>query len=200
AGDGAAGEGAGMDEYLSKPVRVRGLRAVLERGGEWAAGRAAATDDQTGIHVCSAASPSEANPEPDLEVLHPGPPSRTPAPEREADPEMDLVVLRELRSLATEGWLDLDELVRVFETDARGYLAGIREAAAAGDAAGLRQAAHSLKGAAANMGALALAETALQLEQRGSEGSTDGWEPLAAEAEARFQHAHAYLASGRDAA
>lgn len=61
----------------------------------------------------------------------------------------------------------LQELVELFLADAPERMAEIRSALAACDGEGLQQAAHSLKGAAANLSALALASVAKHLEDAG---------------------------------
>ncbi len=64
----------------------------------------------------------------------------------------------------------LRELVDIFLTQSRVQLEELTAALALGDAAAIRHQAHSLKGAAAGLGAEALSHRAAQLEQAGREG------------------------------
>ena len=67
----------------------------------------------------------------------------------------------------------LDELLGDFQTQAIDILAAIRDAIDAGNADALRYQAHTLKGAAANLGANALAAAAFELEKMGKEGALE---------------------------
>ena len=66
------------------------------------------------------------------------------------------------------------EIVGVFRSSAPEILETVRGATSGGDAAGLHRAAHQLKGALANVGALASSEAAARLEQCGRDGAMDG--------------------------
>lgn len=62
------------------------------------------------------------------------------------------------------------ELIELFLEDQHERLSSIEQAIAGGDSADLRREAHTLKGAAANMGALALQHLARELEEAGRNG------------------------------
>jgi two-component system sensor histidine kinase/response regulator len=79
------------------------------------------------------------------------------------------------------------DLLGLFRSDAPPLLAAMRSAAAAGNAGQLRQAAHSLKGAAANLGARQMASFAAELEAIGRSGSVEGAAGPLAAADAQFQ-------------
>ncbi|MDZ4699341.1 MAG: ATP-binding protein [Rhodothermales bacterium] len=68
----------------------------------------------------------------------------------------------------------LDELLGDFQSQAIDILQAIRSAVDAGDADALRYQAHTLKGAAANLGANALSAAAFELEKIGKVGALDG--------------------------
>jgi two-component system, sensor histidine kinase and response regulator len=130
---------AGMNDYLAKPVKFEEFAAVLAR---WQAGAGEL-----------AGSP------------RPLPDERTPARPPGLEAEVDPAALRRLRELAaaTDPAL-FDKVVAAFLQDAAARLTALRQAVAAGDLAGLRAEAHSLKGAALNVGARAMAGLCLKLE------------------------------------
>jgi signal transduction histidine kinase/CheY-like chemotaxis protein/HPt (histidine-containing phosphotransfer) domain-containing protein len=66
-----------------------------------------------------------------------------------------------------------DEIVDVFVEDTRTQIAAMRDALQDEDAPGLRRLGHSLKGAAANVGAPALNGAGLQLEEAAEAGNLD---------------------------
>jgi HPt (histidine-containing phosphotransfer) domain-containing protein len=74
------------------------------------------------------------------------------------------------------------DIVRLFLEDYPARLAKIRAAIDANDASALRIAAHGLKGAAGNLGAVAVYEATSALEQIGADGHLDAargvWERL----------------------
>lgn len=64
----------------------------------------------------------------------------------------------------------LRELVHLFLEQSHEQLRELKSAVAVGDAAGIRHQAHSLKGAAAGLGAQSLSHAAAQLELAGKQG------------------------------
>jgi PAS domain S-box-containing protein len=108
---------AGMDDYLSKPLRAEVLGAVLD---QWI------------------------------------------APQTVMDREF-------LKTLARDvgGEEIVAEICELFIAEAGPRLDQLRTAAEQGDARALRQGAHALKGSAANIGAVAVASAAAELEQAG---------------------------------
>jgi PAS domain S-box-containing protein len=145
----------GMDDYISKPVRLEDLEAALAR------------------YVSGNGNVVESRPKS-------APPA---APPEALAPALDPAVTARLRELAAATNPSiLQEIYEVFLSSAVDYLAAIRDGAAANDAEGLRQAAHAFKGASANIGAQHLAEVCRQLEALGETGRVDGafqrWEQL----------------------
>ena len=134
---------AGMDDYISKPVRLEDLDAALER---WIPKGGAEGEPDKTSHSPSGADEHGSE-------LNSGASALDPA------------VTERLRSLAEATDLSvLTEIYEAFLGSAVGYSAALREASASGNAEDLARAAHALKGAAANIGAKALAQLAHELE------------------------------------
>ncbi len=164
---------AGMDDYLSKPVDAAELDAALTR---WVPERApqllAVTGGTRGtVHGAT----------PDT-VTAVRPPS--------VDPDR----LAILRSLGPEDGLGLlPAAAEAFRKDVPARLAALRAAVNNGGGPALTQAAHALKGAAANIGATAVAALCGELEEMGRSGKHDGGPHLVSRLEAELVAADAEL-------
>ncbi len=137
---------AGMDDYISKPVRLEDLEAALARY---------VSGNGNVIESGQESAPPTAPPEAITLALDPAVTAR----------------LRELAA-ATEPSV-LGEIYEAFLSSAVDYLTAIREGATRNEAGGLRKAAHAFKGASANIGAQHLAEVCRQLEALGEAGRVD---------------------------
>ena len=145
---------AGMDDFLSKPVRREDLAAALAR-----AARASAVE-----HV-----------EP-VEPVEPAEPVR-PRPVGAEPPVVDPSVLGTLAErLGPRAPAFLASLLATWETETATRLAALGEAVEAGDAEGVSRAAHALKGSSGSMGALRLAAVCAEVEA----GAVAGGHELAA--------------------
>jgi len=150
---------AGMDDYISKPVRMEDLEAALAR---WVPGNEG--------------------------VVPAGPEDLPPAaPDGAVAAALDPAVTARLRELAaaTDPSV-LQEIYETFLSSAVDYLAAIRGEVARNDAEGLRKAAHAFKGASANIGAQHLAELCRQLEALGEAKQVDGAAKRAEQLEQEF--------------
>lgn len=171
---------AGMDDYISKPVRVEELVAVLRKCGpihapHGSSGRVLETqtdDSKALIHDPQSGGAQSAN-----GVLDHG-------------------ALANLRALVGDEAL-LSELIDTFLADAPELLADMWEALRRSDAAGLRLAAHSLKSNSADFGATTLAQLCRQIETLGKVGTLDGAAALVEQAEQEYAAAAAALAGLR---
>ncbi|HNQ89632.1 MAG TPA: PAS domain-containing protein [Verrucomicrobiota bacterium] len=138
---------AGMDDYISKPVRLEDLAAALQRATQGLCVEAAAT-------VPAAATPVA--PEAALEA---------------AEPVLDPAVLSSLRQLNVPGQPDaVVEMGEMFCKNAAVLCERIRDAAERGDLEALKAVAHSLKGSAGGLGARRLARLCAATEAHAKAG------------------------------
>ena len=155
---------AGMNDYVSKPIRVKLLVEALTRAGELALG-------QNGSESAAGQVPDE----------------ETAAAPSTAGETLDSAALNNLLETVGGDQEFLAELVDTFLEDAPQMLADMRQAAETGDAPGLRLAAHSLKSNSADFGAMSLNALCKQLEILGKENQLDGALPLIEQADAAFE-------------
>ncbi len=129
---------AGMDDYLSKPVKVEMLGSTLKK---WLAQIAGNKNEEQA--------------------------KKNGAPVDGSDEEsLDASMLDSFRDLQTAGEPDIvTELVDLFLADAGKRITAIEEAAARGDSKTIREQAHAVKGAAGNVGALKISLTSKLLEE-----------------------------------
>ena len=161
---------AGMDDYISKPVKVEELRQMIDR---W-------------VGAASADRPSEENAGGDNVI----PLADEPATGRAAaaEPALDPVAIADLRG--PEGAEDPDffrAIVGKFLEEAPARLVALRAAVAARDAEGLSRAAHSLKGSSGTIGARPMARICQDLETLGRDRSLDDAPEALRRLEAEFR-------------
>ena len=136
---------AGMDDYLSKPIRVEELIAALERS-------AAREPDAIGKGARHRIAPEE-----------------PPAGGKPA--VFDMVAFERLRATLGPGFA---ALLSTFVEDSEDLVKTMRRALGERRADTLRRAAHSLKSNAAGFGAVTLSSLAKDLETLAKSGSLDG--------------------------
>ena len=143
---------AGMDGYVSKPVKAQSLIAAVE---SW-------------IPADLEEAPVEAAPAPVTNEPESAPPAPSPAPAADDEPDLpslDLSTLDELRSYGGEDPEVLVDLVRSFFDGADEIIRRMHAAVGQEDVSDLERAAHSLKGSSGTLGALKLQEFCRRIEE-----------------------------------
>jgi CheY-like chemotaxis protein len=152
-------EAAGMDDYLSKPLALKSLSAVLAR---WA--RPDAIDPTNGS---GGALDDEVDKDVDVLVQNSGPVSETGA-------VLDAQVVARLERLGeASGENLLGQLATLFLAEADARIVALHQALADHDATAVRSSAHTLSGASANLGATDLARLCANLATDGAAGDLD---------------------------
>ncbi|NEN93359.1 MAG: response regulator [Okeania sp. SIO3H1] len=141
----------GMDDYISKPVKVEDLQEVLESWGEIIIGQKTPTTQLQQVEKA------------------PSPPSPKPKVERvSSSPSVMVEVIEHIRQeVQIEGEADIvTELIDLFFEDTLQQLLAIKEAIDNSATEALRESAHALKGSCGNLGVVRLAEISATLEQK----------------------------------
>ncbi len=149
---------AGMDDYVSKPVKPEELDVVLERWVPQPDGEAAS-------------APEEAT-------------NGTAAPGGGTTDPLDRSALEGLRELG--GAELLAELTELFLEDVPTQLQALREAVESEDASSVERVAHALKGSCGNMGATRMSTICAELEDVGHSGELERPPVLVERLEAEF--------------
>ncbi|NER04998.1 MAG: response regulator [Okeania sp. SIO3C4] len=146
----------GMDDYISKPVKVEALQEVLESWGE--------------IILCKKSSTAQLQQSEETS----SPPSPTPEVEEvSSSPSVMVEVIENIREeVQIEGEGDIvTELIDLFIEDSLEQLLAIKEAIDNSATEALRESAHALKGSCGNLGVVRLAEISATLEQKARAGT-----------------------------
>lgn len=172
-GDREACLAAGMDDYISKPVRWADLQAVVQR---WVGRVPAAPMDAAGHLAAETAAP-------------------TVSAGAAGDGPLDQATLRNLRRLAPRGNSQaLIELIETFLENTSARLLELRAALTSGDGAAIARIAHSLKGSTGSFGALRLSGLLGRLEALGKSQTLAGAAEQLAEIEAEYARVQAVFA------
>jgi signal transduction histidine kinase/HPt (histidine-containing phosphotransfer) domain-containing protein len=158
---------AGMDDYLSKPIRPKDVRVVIER---WSA--------QMGP---SAPSRPEIPPVPS-------------APAAPPEVEKSLVEMDRLLDLGGGSPESLRELLDLYFKQTTEQLAQLESAIRVNHAEVVRQVAHSCAGASATLGMTRLVPLLRELERQGKSSQLDGADKLCAELTREYKRARDFLA------
>ncbi len=152
---------AGMDGYLAKPVRQEALCDALEEAQQLIVRSSAGGMEQPSGPLAPTASPPD--------------PSSASTPWIPDQSERRATIQRRLEEmLGPEAAHDpelLGQLSDTLRASAPDLLASLKQGVGAGDVTVVHQQAHGLKGAAASLGATALAELCEQLETQARSGA-----------------------------
>ncbi|GAB4538130.1 MAG: hypothetical protein Kow0063_25650 [Anaerolineae bacterium] len=151
---------AGMDDYVTKPVRLEELAEALRKS--------------------PVSSPSRSTP--DLPTGQESP-SPSPAARPSNGTPIDRDRLDAFRALMGES---TPELINLFFKDSATQLAELQQAIAGGDTEMMRRAAHTFKSSSAMLGALPLAAMCQELEDLGQTGDLEGAAERVAQLEAEY--------------
>ena len=149
---------AGMDEYLSKPIKRASLRATLTQF----------------FPVVETSPPLSAAPTADEDSLELS--------------VLDEEALDELHTLETPGGFSLREVMTLFISESERFVGEMRELLSERQDEELQRSAHTFKANGRDLGALRLAAVCQQIEDRAREGQIDGVDALIDEAEREAAH------------
>ncbi|MFO0995130.1 MAG: PAS-domain containing protein [Alphaproteobacteria bacterium] len=160
---------AGMDDYLSKPLMMDELTAVLKRWLPVIASATSSTREPPAAPLSAPASPSAAEPAP------------APSPSLCEAPANPLAALRE-----RVGTKVVVSVVSTYLSNAPKQLAVLREALGKSDAIVVERTAHSLKSSSAIVGGATLSDLCRKIEHSGKAGALDQAGGFLAEAELAY--------------
>ncbi|HUI25702.1 MAG TPA: response regulator [Candidatus Kryptonia bacterium] len=152
---------AGMDDYVSKPIRVLELQAALIRAAV--------------VYGAPSKQMAEGDPDRRQESGLAGAPVFDPAP---------LAELREV--LGDDERHTVDNLIASYRDGSPELIAAMRAAVAAGDVKAMQRAAHTLKGQSGTVGACRVAAVSASIEEHASVGALAETAPLIAQLEHEF--------------
>ncbi len=180
---------AGMDDYVTKPIRQLEVYEMIAR---WAGAtrvnvsaaqqvsdriRASSLPRISGMHRVAKSSgahrvDSEDAADVEAEAVE------TQEAALPSEPIFDDEIVDELMLLAEDGPELLEALIEKFVSVSEGTVSTLRTAVADGDAVNLGRAGHSLKGACATLGSQRLRNLCYVLESLGKSGTVEGAAPL----------------------
>ncbi len=163
---------AGMNDFLTKPVRVQALIETLERAAQ---DRANLPQSAAEVGMRFAEADSSDKPVADVETA------------------VDAAALAQLQEMMGGEPAYLHELIDGFLAEAPQLIAKIEQGLAAADAPIIHLAAHSLKSNAADFGAARLHELAIQVEALAKEANLAELPELVADMNQAYAQVAAYL-------
>jgi two-component system, sensor histidine kinase and response regulator len=167
---------AGMDHYVSKPVRLSDLRRALE---QWQPANDNVARPATTFSGSQEAAPVEV----EAPALEPAP--LVPAQGAQAAPAVSPeppVDVERLSEVTTDNPEKLRRFLDTYLKQAEEILDGLDRAIQSGAGKDVRQLAHKLNGASSSLGMVAVVPLLAQLERMGESGQLNGASALHAEA------------------
>jgi CheY-like chemotaxis protein len=176
---------AGMDDYVSKPIRVEALVGALSRVRPL--GERESPNGGDG-EMAGAEAPPSTEQETD----------RTGAEQTMVDHQvLDPTALETLLEIVGGEPALLGELIDSFLEEAPPLVDTLRQALEQGDAAELSRAAHTIKSSSNDFGATTLAELCQELETMGKAGTLDGAAELVTHVEDEYEQVRVALEAVR---
>jgi CheY-like chemotaxis protein/HPt (histidine-containing phosphotransfer) domain-containing protein len=165
--------GAGMDDYIAKPVRLEDVRAIVERWGA------------TAIAPGAQEAPAEPSPK---QAVEPAESTKPDASPKEAPVDMERLLE------FTDGSIEnLRELVTLYFSQTSEQLEQLEAAITANTTAEVRRIAHSCAGASATCGMRRLVPLLREMERQGYEGKLTNASELCADAVREFGSIREFL-------
>jgi signal transduction histidine kinase/CheY-like chemotaxis protein/PAS domain-containing protein len=169
---------AGMDDYVSKPIRIEELVGALSKSHPLAGG-------QEGEKQADGPRPEPVE-GPRPELVEGKAQSNTPSPSPNVG-ILDLAALENLLAVVGGEFDFLVELIDSFLEEAPQLLADLGRFVKDGDAIGVSRVGHSLKSNGTDFGAPTFANLCKELEMMGKSGTLDGADDLAAQVVAEYE-------------
>jgi len=176
---------AGMDDYVSKPIRIEELVAALSKCRPLEGSQ----EGEEQMDRIRPVSPQGGNVEGEAG-------SEAPAPAPNAA-VLDPAALENLLAVVGGEFDYLVELIDSFLEEAPQLLAELNQAVEGGDAAGVRRVAHSLKSNGADFGATAFSNLCKELEMMGKSGEVDSAADLSGQVVAEYERVELALVAVR---
>jgi PAS domain S-box-containing protein len=172
---------AGMDDYLSKPIRVEELAAALSRCRPHVLPRPPAPGSESGVGPQAPPPERESHRQPPpTGLLHPAALERLMEAIGDDDPDL------------------LPALIDTFLRDAPRLVEAARRGLQQGQADEVRRTAHTLKSNGATFGATSFSELSRQLEALARSGTLEGAADLIARIEAEYERVRVALEAVRE--
>jgi signal transduction histidine kinase/DNA-binding NarL/FixJ family response regulator/PAS domain-containing protein len=173
---------AGMNDYLTKPIREQELIRALEQAGHKliASGRICSKEAENSTYlvnriarVLSQLEPQKSDKFSTCESLPPKELENNSA--AIANEVLDQKILNSIRQMGgAKGKQILAKIIKQYLQDAPQRLANIRDALSQSNPETLRTSAHTLRSSSANLGAINFANICKELENLGRSGTTEG--------------------------
>lgn len=185
---------AGMDDYVSKPIRIEQLVAALSRSRP-ATSRPISDEPSPPSEEAEAQPTFSENGSELLTTLSSELQPKSPKPkENSASADvLDRAALKTLQQVIGGSKEMLNELIDSFLEDTPPLITQMRQAVEQQDAGKLRIAAHTLKSGATDFGAINLADICRQLEKQGQAGTIAEAAPLVQQVEREYKQVQAAL-------